>query len=121
MAKFSIGKPTRTSAEPPVDPDRHECGILLSLSANCRLSLLHPTQEKLNEAVMVLNKNLQEINIKNMNVELVAQMFRNYRSNVQFHLEGTGDPKTLMSLLASIEVLIILLTYLATGGLQKPS
>ena len=30
----------------------------------------------------------QEINIRNMNVELVAQMFKNYRSNVLFHLEG---------------------------------
>ena len=30
----------------------------------------------------------QEINIQNMNVELVAQMFNNYRSNVLFHLEG---------------------------------
>ena len=30
----------------------------------------------------------QEINIQNMNVELVAQMFKNYRSNVFFHLEG---------------------------------
>lgn len=37
---------------------------------------------------MVLNRNLQDINIQNMNVELVAQMFRNYQSNVQFHLEG---------------------------------
>ena len=62
-------------------------------------------QEKLNEAIMVLNKNLQvrgaknrsfpnpdsfeqEINIQNMNVELVAQMFKNYQSNVLFHLEG---------------------------------
>lgn len=63
-------------------------------------------QEKLNEAVLVLNKSLQvrtgacavddrllsrqpqEINIKNMNVELVAQMFKNYQSNVLFHLEG---------------------------------
>ena len=32
--------------------------------------------------------NLQEINIQNMNVELVAQMFKNYQSNVLFHLEG---------------------------------
>lgn len=31
---------------------------------------------------------LQEINIQNMNVELVAQMFKNYQSNVLFHLEG---------------------------------
>jgi hypothetical protein len=57
---------------------------------------------------MVLNKNLQvciahglttrsvlklykEINIQNMNVELVAQMFKNYRSNVLFHLEGESS------------------------------
>ncbi len=45
-------------------------------------------QEKLNEAITVLNKHLQEINIRNMNVELVAQMFKNYQSNVLFHLEG---------------------------------
>lgn len=32
----------------------------------------------------------QEINIQNMNVELVAQMFKNYQSNVLFHLEGIG-------------------------------
>lgn len=30
----------------------------------------------------------QEININNMNVELVAQMFKNYQSNVLFNLEG---------------------------------
>ena len=45
-------------------------------------------QEKLNEAVMTLNKNLQEINLANMDTELVAQMFKNYQSNVLFHLEG---------------------------------
>ena len=37
---------------------------------------------------MMLNKNLQEINIQNMDTELVAQMFKNYQSNVLFHLEG---------------------------------
>lgn len=26
-----------------------------------------------------------------MNVELVAQMFKNYQSNVLFHLEGRGS------------------------------
>ena len=31
---------------------------------------------------------VQEINVQNMNVELVAQMFKNYQSNVLFHLEG---------------------------------
>lgn len=50
--------------------------------------LLTTLQEKLNEAVMMLNKNLQEINIQNMDTELVAQMFKNYQSNVLFHLEG---------------------------------
>jgi len=30
----------------------------------------------------------QEINIQNMNVELVAHMFKNYQNNVLFHLEG---------------------------------
>ena len=35
-----------------------------------------------------MNKGLQEINIENMNIELVAQMFKNYQSNVLFHLEG---------------------------------
>lgn len=34
----------------------------------------------------------QEINIQNMNVELVAQMFKNYQSNVLFHLEGWSVP-----------------------------
>lgn len=40
---------------------------------------------------MMLNKNLQEINIQNMDTELVAQMFKNYQSNVLFHLEGIHD------------------------------
>lgn len=31
----------------------------------------------------------QEINIQNMNIELVAQMFKNYQNNVFFNLEGT--------------------------------
>jgi DASH complex subunit DAD4 len=58
----------------------------------------------LNEAILVMNKTLQvsyylelsmvsltrfqEINKQNMNIELVAQMFKNYQSNVLFHLEG---------------------------------
>ncbi|KAJ9142838.1 hypothetical protein NKR19_g7055 [Coniochaeta hoffmannii] len=49
--------------------------------------------EKLNEAVMLMNKGLQEINVENMNVELVATMFKNYQSNVLFHLEATDNLK----------------------------
>ena len=40
---------------------------------------------------MVMNRNLQEVNVQNMNVELVAQMFKNYQSNALFHLEGELD------------------------------
>ncbi len=41
--------------------------------------------------LFVANNFVQEINIQNMNVELVAQMFKNYQSNVLFHLEGKTD------------------------------
>ncbi|KAI9861936.1 MAG: hypothetical protein M1813_005006 [Trichoglossum hirsutum] len=60
---------------------------------NLLLSRIITNVEKLNEAVMMLNKNLQEINIHNVDVELVAQMFRNYQSNVLFHLEATDSLK----------------------------
>ncbi|EPE10196.1 dash complex subunit dad4 [Ophiostoma piceae UAMH 11346] len=59
---------------------------------NLLLSRIITNVEKLNEAVMVMNKSLQ-----NMDVELVAQMFKNYRSNVLFHLEATdklSEPHT---------------------------
>lgn len=48
---------------------------------------------------MVMNRSLQDVNIQNMNVELVAQMFKNYQSNVLFHLEGGLDPLETMMLL----------------------
>ncbi|KAI1942738.1 Nuclear actin-protein involved in chromatin remodeling [Ophidiomyces ophidiicola] len=71
---------------------------------NLLLSRIVTNVEKLNEAVMMLNKSLQvlnanntvlspdltwlqDVNVQNMNVELVAQMFKNYQSNVLFHLE----------------------------------
>lgn len=40
---------------------------------------------------------MQDINVQNMNIELVAQMFKNYQSNVLFHLEGRAsqEPKRL--------------------------
>lgn len=60
---------------------------------NLLLSRIITNVEKLNEAIMLLNKSLQEINIQNMNVELVAQMFKNYQSNVLFHLEATDSLK----------------------------
>ncbi|KAL0472239.1 DASH complex subunit Dad4 domain-containing protein [Neurospora intermedia] len=60
---------------------------------NLLLSRIITNVEKLNEAVVVMNKALQEINIQNMNIELVAQMFKNYQSNVLFHLEATDNLK----------------------------
>ncbi|OHE95202.1 hypothetical protein CORC01_09463 [Colletotrichum orchidophilum] len=68
-------------------PHEHQQNLLLS-----RI-ITNVAQEKLNEAVMVMNRSLQEINIENMNVELVAQMFKNYQSNVLFHLEATDNLK----------------------------
>jgi len=59
-----------------------------------------------------LAKPVQEINIQNMNVELVAQMFKNYQSNVLFHLEG--EPRSLI-------VTIIFSSILATDSLKDPS
>jgi DASH complex subunit DAD4 len=60
---------------------------------NLLLARIVTNVEKLNEAVVVMNKSLQEINVQNMNVELVAQMFKNYQSNVLFHLEQTQNLK----------------------------
>lgn len=39
-----------------------------------------------------VDSRVKEVNIQNMNVELVAQMFKNYQSNVLFHLEGMISP-----------------------------
>lgn len=50
-----------------------------------------------------------------MDVELVAQMFKNYRSNVLFHLEG----------IQSAELFFLISLYrrfiIATDSLQEPS
>ena len=55
---------------------------------------------------------IQDINIQNMNIELVAQMFKNYQSNVLFHLEGA--PNTMRDKPGHI------LTYAATDNLKEP-
>ncbi|PYH97485.1 DASH complex subunit dad4 [Aspergillus ellipticus CBS 707.79] len=64
-------------------PHEHQQALLLSrIIGNI---------EKLNESIVVMNRSLQDVNIQNMNVELVAQMFKNYQSNVLFHLEATEN------------------------------
>lgn len=52
-----------------------------------------------------------------MNVELVAQMFKNYQSNVLFHLEGV----CLFLYLSSMSVLRMNLIAIATENLKEPS
>ena len=56
----------------------------------------------------------QEVNIQNMNVELVAQMFKSYQSNVLFHLEGKW------SLIQARELTRVDI-WLATGNLKDPT
>ena len=60
----------------------------MTLTGTLTLGTKLSWQEKLNEAIMVMNRSLNDVNVQNMNVELVAQMFKNYQSNVLFHLEG---------------------------------
>jgi DASH complex subunit DAD4 len=87
LTMMCVGKPSRASTEPAAVP--YHCQCCQSQEAHQpTVAELISRQEKLNEAIMMLNKNLQEINIQNMDTELVAQMFKNYQSNVLFHLEG---------------------------------
>ncbi|KAK7203740.1 DASH complex subunit Dad4 [Myxozyma melibiosi] len=58
---------------------------------NALLSRIITNIEKLNEAVIVLNRTLQDVNRENMNVELLSQMWENYQRNVLFNLESTGS------------------------------
>ena len=44
----------------------------------------------------------QEINVQNMTVELVAQMFTNVQSNVLFHLEGQSMRLRIIMLMLAI-------------------
>lgn len=60
----------------------------------------------------------QEINIQNMNVELVAQMFKNYQSNVLFHLEGRSPRRQVP---AGTESYMVLTLTPATDSLKEPS
>ncbi|KAK2067747.1 hypothetical protein P8C59_001459 [Phyllachora maydis] len=87
MDRLSVdNRQTKPSIAPRMEsPHEHQQNLLLSR--------IITNVEKLNEAVVAMNKSLQEINIQNMNVELVAQMFKNYQSNVLFHLEATDNLK----------------------------
>ncbi|KAG4304835.1 hypothetical protein PORY_001888 [Pneumocystis oryctolagi] len=58
---------------------------------NALMARIVANVEKLNEAIMEFNRCIQEINMANMNVELISQMWANYGRNVRFHLEGTDQ------------------------------
>ncbi|KAK9451555.1 DASH complex subunit Dad4 [Limtongia smithiae] len=58
---------------------------------NALLSRIITNVEKLNEAIIVLNRVLQDVNRENMNVELLSQMWENYQRNVLFNLESTDS------------------------------
>ncbi|RYP35618.1 hypothetical protein DL767_003730 [Monosporascus sp. MG133] len=55
-----------------------------------RMESPHEHQQNLLLSRIITNV---EINVQNMNIELVAQMFKNYQSNVLFHLEATDNLK----------------------------
>lgn len=59
---------------------------------NKTLQVSRCTRFRIERPILMLEK---EINVQNMNVELVAQMFKNYQSNVLFHLEGRTRYKTI--------------------------
>jgi hypothetical protein len=54
-----------------------------------------------------------------MNIELVAQMFRNYQSNVLFHLEGKPHNRYLD--LIHKTCLLIPIDEIATDNLKDPA
>lgn len=54
-----------------------------------------------------------------MNIELVAQMFKNYQSNVLFHLEG--EFTTLLSPDPFVSMTILTRRIIATDNLKEPS
>ena len=56
-----------------------------------------------------------------MDVELVAQMFKNYRSNVLFHLEGEFSLSILKSNTLTLDRMPLLTIDVATDKLSDPS
>ncbi|TGO73043.1 hypothetical protein BELL_0396g00020 [Botrytis elliptica] len=85
LSNITFHNQTTLKVETMENPHEHQQNLLLSR--------IITNVEKLNEAIMLLNKNLQEINNANTNVVLVADMFKNYQSNVLFHLEATDSLK----------------------------
>ncbi|QLG71980.1 hypothetical protein HG535_0C03330 [Zygotorulaspora mrakii] len=49
--------------------------------------------EKLNQSVTTLNQELDSINTKNRNLEIMGQICENYHNSIQFNLNATGNRK----------------------------
>lgn len=49
--------------------------------------------EKLNQSVTTLNHELENINRKNTNLEIMGQICENYHKSMQFNLEATNNKK----------------------------
>lgn len=47
--------------------------------------------ERLNQSVVTLNQELDNINRKNRNLEIMGQICENYHNSIQFNLEATGS------------------------------
>jgi hypothetical protein len=63
----------------------------------------------------------QEINVQNMNVELVAQMFKNYQSNVLFHLEGRSIGPAIVVVSTTHKASLLTTMMTATDSLKEPA
>lgn len=53
------------------------------------LSRIINNVERLNESVVTLNQELQHINARNGNLEIMGQMCENYHKSAQFNLSAT--------------------------------
>ncbi|SCU84857.1 LAMI_0C09164g1_1 [Lachancea mirantina] len=49
--------------------------------------------ERLNESIVTLNQELQYINARNTNLQLMGQMCENYHKSVQFNLDATNHKR----------------------------
>ncbi|SCV99472.1 LAFE_0A03906g1_1 [Lachancea fermentati] len=57
------------------------------------LSRIINNVERLNESVSTLNQELQHINARNVNLELMGQMCENYHKSAQFNMKTTGHQR----------------------------
>ncbi|CCD24093.1 Dad4p NDAI_0C04330 [Naumovozyma dairenensis CBS 421] len=57
------------------------------------LSRIIRNVERLNQSVNTLNQELEIINKKHKNLEIMGQISENYHNGMQFNLEATGNKK----------------------------